>query len=309
MVAIQNWNSYMNSLNTAITFASSIMSMKLPAIVADFYPDAKDDVTPLKNFVRMFSTVLSIVPFTGPVSTAASAASSGLSFLAGQLQAPEAPNLFVSWSNIASSLAEVVQQYQGAVADSIQKTIDAQVNTTGGINEIVAGGRFLGVSQNFTQADLQDAVTSVIETFAIGLTLQAKKIFIYRDMYTNGETECQPSPVKGWVQYCVVDPGSGNTVYYYLLYIDGDGNNPWAFDEADLMVNKYGLVQSQFLELPTHCFDQNNKTQLAFPFTDGALPLSAWTPCVFNLQVCDAPSYTDGTKGIGDICKEQGLDI
>ncbi|KAF9632935.1 hypothetical protein BFW01_g3798 [Lasiodiplodia theobromae] len=308
MVAIQNWNSYMNSLNTAIIFASSILSMKLPSIVSDFYPDPDDNVTPLQNIVRMFSTVLSIVPFTGPVSTAAGAASTGLSFLAGQMHAPEPTDKFMAWSNVGNSLSEVVQLYQQAVSDSIQATIDAQLNATNGVNSVVAGGRFLGVSQNFTQADLQDQVTSVIETFAIGLTLQARKVFIYRDSYS-GDSECRTPYLGGWTEYCVIDAGGGGAVYYTLLSIDSNGNSNPELDAADIMVNKYGLVQSQFLEIPTHCFDQNNKTQLAFPFQGDALPLSAWDPCVFNLQVCDAPNHDVYDKGISDICRDQGLDI
>ncbi|EOD48349.1 hypothetical protein UCRNP2_4901 [Neofusicoccum parvum UCRNP2] len=308
MVAIQNWNNYMNSLNTAITFASSIMGLKLPSIVNDFYPKPKDDITPLKNIVRMFSTVLSVVPFTGQVATVASGASSGLSFLSTQMTPPEAPDLYMSWSNVASSLGEVVTQYQASVSDSIQRTIDAQVNTTGGINEIVAGGNFLGVTQNFTQADLQETVLSVIETFSIGLTLQAQKIFIYRDSYS-GDTECRTPYLGGWTEYCVMDAGGGGPVYYFLLKSDGDSNAEPQLDAADLMVNKYGLTQSQFMEIPTHCYDQNNKQQLAFPF-DNALPLSATTPCVFNLLVCDASDRADINKGIVDWCRnDQGLDI
>ncbi|KAH7009535.1 hypothetical protein EDB80DRAFT_868071 [Ilyonectria destructans] len=48
--SIQNWNSYMNSVNTAINFASSIMPLYLPGVVSDLY----HDITPLKDFYKMF---------------------------------------------------------------------------------------------------------------------------------------------------------------------------------------------------------------------------------------------------------------
>lgn len=302
MVAIQNWNSYMNSLNTAISFASSIVSLTLPGIVADFYPKPKDDITPLLTMAKVFTTVLGVVPFTGPVSTASSVISGSVNFLAGRLDVPERTDLFIAWSDISSSLATVVSDYQAAVSTLIKTTLDAPVNNTDtGINSILAGGAFLGASQNFTQADLQSQVTDSINLFAIGLVLQAQKVFVYR--FPKGCTDSDGSEAR-----LCVDDGAGNQAGYYLLRADGDSNAEQQIDTAKLLLNKYKLTKEQFLVGPTGCFDANGKQQLSNPFAD-ALPLDSTTQCVFNLQVCGRENNFSSNKGIVDNCRDQGLDI
>ncbi|KAE9379197.1 hypothetical protein N431DRAFT_460482 [Stipitochalara longipes BDJ] len=70
MVAIQNWNNYIKSLNSAITFASSIIDLTPPGIVGDFYPDPSDNTTPLQTTEKAFTTVLGLVSFIETFSTA-----------------------------------------------------------------------------------------------------------------------------------------------------------------------------------------------------------------------------------------------
>lgn len=81
LLAIQNWNSYMNSVNTAISFASSIISLTLPSLVSDLNVQPKDDVTPMKNLYKMFTSVLGMIPFTGAVATAAGGVTQGIDFI------------------------------------------------------------------------------------------------------------------------------------------------------------------------------------------------------------------------------------
>lgn len=88
LIAIQNWNSYMNSLNTAITFASSIISLTLPGVVSDFSIKPKDDVTPMKNLYKAMTTILGLIPFTGPVATGASALTQGVNFISQFIHPP-----------------------------------------------------------------------------------------------------------------------------------------------------------------------------------------------------------------------------
>lgn len=81
LIAIQNWNSYMNSINTAITFASSIISLTLPGIVSDLSISPPDDVTPMKNLYKAMTTIIGLIPFTGPVATGAGALTQGVNFI------------------------------------------------------------------------------------------------------------------------------------------------------------------------------------------------------------------------------------
>jgi hypothetical protein len=135
-IAIQNWNSYMNGLNSAITFASSIISLKLGEIVQDVYPDPQDNITPLKNIGGMVSSVLGIIPFTGPVATAAGAVNTGLGFVLAHATPPTPVDKFISWSNVASSMGDVVRDFQRTVSDSVDAILDAEIdNPTNGISK------------------------------------------------------------------------------------------------------------------------------------------------------------------------------
>lgn len=304
MVAIQNWNSYMNSINTAINFASSIAALSLPAIVQDFYPKPEDNITPLKNIAKIFTSVLSIVPFTGAVATVAGDVGKTITFLTGELKVPTEPDRFLAWSDLSNSLGAVVTDYQAAVSNSLKATLDAKVNETNGINSILSGGAFLGISQNFTQADLQLNIIDSINVHAISLVLQAQKIFIYR--FPNGCTNEDDDPYK----LCVAgSDAEGGDSGYTMLKSDSDANAVPQIDFTKLLLEKYGMTKEQFLVGPAACFDANGKKQLADPFND-ILPIDKTTQCLFNLQVCgqgDA-GWKDNT-GIVDNCRIQGLDI
>ena len=140
----------MNSLDTAITFASSIASLTLPSIVTDFFPQTKDNVTPLKNIAKIFTTILGVVPFVGPISTAANAVNGGTNFVLSKVNPPAQTDLFLKWSDISASLATVVQSYQTAVSTYVKATLDAQIGATGAIDSVIYGGHFLGIAQNFS---------------------------------------------------------------------------------------------------------------------------------------------------------------
>lgn len=45
MLSVQNWTTYMNTLYNAVSFAANIISLTPLGMVADIYPDPKDDVT------------------------------------------------------------------------------------------------------------------------------------------------------------------------------------------------------------------------------------------------------------------------
>lgn len=295
----------MNSMNTAIGFASSILSLKLPEIVQDVYPNPKDNITPLKTMASIFGSVLSVVPFTGAVSTVSTTIQSGLRFVNGRLKPPAATDRFLAWSDVASSMADVVKDYQAVVSNAMTAIINAEVDdANNGINGIISGGGFLGVSQNFTQTDLQSAVIDSITMNALGLALQAQKMFVTR--FFNSKT-CNDDNEN---TLCVKNDGSDTSTQWSLLRRSGDANAGSQIDTAKTLMGKYGMTKLEFLKGPTDCFDNNSKKQLTNPF-DGGLPLDAKAACVFNLLVCDIDT-SKGTdnEGIVDFCqKNQGLDI
>ncbi|KAF6809207.1 hypothetical protein CSOJ01_07085 [Colletotrichum sojae] len=309
LVAIQNWNSYMNSVNTAITFASSILSLVLPEVVTDLYPDPKDDVTPLKDAIRMFTSVLGVVPLTGTVAKAGSALSGGLNYINGNLQPPDATDKFLAWSSLSSTMSTVVRDFQNAVADSIKTTIDAPVNQIqGGIGNALLKGQFLGTHQNITQQDIQDQVIDSFRIRAAALALQAQKVFIARGR--GGDNVCSRDP--GAAGICITGDDGVDTSYN-LLKLDSKGNAEPQVDIANTLTSKYGLTKENIITDVTKCFDDNGKVQLADGF-DKSLPLDSKTPCLFILNVCDTVRDSAGIttpKGDGfkEICATYGIEL
>ncbi|KXH53498.1 hypothetical protein CSAL01_05364 [Colletotrichum salicis] len=278
-----NWNSYMNSLNTAITFASSIMSLTLKGIVQDFYSNPKDDITDLKTMTRVFAGILSIIPFMGPINTVAGAIGSTSSF-----------------SNVATSLGKAVQNWQSAVSSSFQTTIDAQVNVTGGTFQIIRDGKFLGPSGNITQGDMQKEMTRSLELYTIGLALQAQKVFVLRSQpftttYTEGtEAElCSQDPDGRWRQSILIQRS------YHKNAIGRK-------DLMNLLTGKYQLKKETVTKEVAECVDAAGGNQLTYPFGD-ILPVDSTTKCIFNLQVCTTPP--GAREGIITTCEGLGLNV
>ncbi|KAF6793802.1 hypothetical protein CSOJ01_13801 [Colletotrichum sojae] len=306
LVAMQNWNSYMNSINTAITFASSIISLILPEIVTDFYPKPADNVTPMKDAIRMFNTVLGAVPLTGALGTASSAITGGLSFLSGQMKVPTGKDQFLAWTQISSTMATVVQEYQAAVAASVQETLDANLaQAVGGMYVTLLDGQFLGVHRNVTQQDIQDSVIDTFKIRAAALALQAQKMFIYR---VSGMPWCSGDSAAF---RCAQDGDKWGS--YSLLQLDGNGNGVIQNDVVDLLVNKYGLKQEDVLIVPTACYDKNGKKQLVDGFGD-SLPLDPKAECLFMVPTCDATISSSGiaypeADGYEDRCGQQGISL
>ncbi|KAF9874538.1 hypothetical protein CkaCkLH20_08101 [Colletotrichum karsti] len=295
MVAIQNWNSYMNALNEAVDFASGIISNTLPGMVTDFIPDPVDNVTPLIQIGRMFTTVLGAIPLTGPLDTAKSAVTGGLGFLLTQIKPPAPTDKFLTWSNTATSLAAVVKEYQAAIATSMQTVLDAPVmDKTSGIGGILSGGQFLGVHQNVTQGDLQKGVTDTMTRFGLGLALQASRYYVMRFI---GAQPC----IESDAAKCVADDKGTNTAYVLQRYGTWGAQD----DTAKKLADKYGLKKEDFLDSVLKCFDDNGKKLYADPFKD-AIPLDPATTCVFNIGVCEIdPVKVAGKRDYDEECNAQ----
>ncbi|RMZ71185.1 hypothetical protein GMOD_00005704 [Pyrenophora seminiperda CCB06] len=270
-IAIQNWNNYMNSLNTAITFATSIIGLKLGEIVADVYPDPKDDVTSMVSLGRLFSATLGSVPFTGGLATGVNAGINGFGYVLTRVQPPAPTDKFVAWSKVSSSVGDIAQQYQAVVSRVVTQTLDSPVDDPNvGIMGIIKGGPFLGTSRNFTQEDLSKQVIDTITLNSIGLALQAQKIFIVR-FKLRPPVECKE---RDEANVC-------NGDINYTLTKNDDGRATSMIDIAKVLLTKYGFTKDSLLVAPTVCFDKNAK--LINPMLDNQ-PVNPKTPCLFNLE-------------------------
>jgi hypothetical protein len=145
-------------------------------------------------------------------------------------------------------------------------------------------------------------VLSSITMNALGLALQAQKIFVFRNTVA---LECGNADLSDTV--CDPNPDGTFTVRI-LTRADGDAN---ALDQtalSDTLQAKYGMTKEQIIRGPTECFDKNALKQLTNPFDQGGLPVDAKAPCVFNLLVCSVDSGSLD-KGIVERCRDIGLDV
>jgi hypothetical protein len=295
----------MNSINTALNFASTMAALSLPGIASDFYSKPEDNVTPLKEIGKIFTTVLSLVPFTGPLKITSSAITGGLNFVLGVVKPPDMPDAFLEWTNIAQSLAKVLEDFSGRIASAVTTTLNAPVNSSTGIDSLLIGGSFLGVPENFTESEMQSALIRSINVKAISLAFQAQKIFVYV-FYSSVDCGDGTSSGLGYSYLCVSD-GKGLSTEYSLNKDNGHDNGANLNDFTDLLVNKYQIPQEQFLIGPVDCWSANGDQQLADPF-DGAIPVDPSTQCLFNVIVCH------GTSNVWDVgiiqdCRDQGLPV
>ncbi|KAI6521292.1 hypothetical protein MCOR10_006021 [Pyricularia oryzae] len=270
LVAMQNWNSYMNSLNTAITFASSILSLTLPGISTDFIPTVVDNITPFKMIVSMIGSP------------------------------PIPADKFLTWSNIAGSLGEAVKAYQSSLTGAFRTVINAPFEAPNGMGPLLLGGQFLGVSQNITQDDVQAPVIEALTRFAVSLALQSQKVFVMR---MTGLAQCPPN-FDTPDRLCQQDGDTFTT--FSLSTANGETTKP-ATDFAQKMNDKYGIAKDVYLLGVAKCFDDNGQKQLAIPFDDGnPMPLDKNTPCLFNLLMCPMTvADTFGSDGIANTCRNK----
>lgn len=270
--------------------------------MADVYPDPKDDVTVLKLFTRVFGSTLGTIPFTGALGSAATVVSETAMLVSGSLIPPEPEDRFLAWTNVASSMGILVQSWQSSISSSFQDTIEAQASATNGIVPLVSDGKFLGTSQNVTQAEMQEQVVKSLELYAMGLALQAQRAFVFRSQLwredigcreAGRETACVQEEDGQWRSYSLVRPKNGDEVTTME-------------DVAATMQDKYGMTKQQMFKDVSDCFDDAGGVQLVYPFGD-FLPLDSSQKCIFHLQVCTNMLVDD--QSIMEQCKGQGLSL
>lgn len=294
----------MNNLNTAVSFASSIISLKLGEIVADLMPKPVDDATPQRTIFQVMTAIIGVVPFAGPLGTVQGTLTNGLGFLIGRSIPPVADDKFLAWSNAASSMGDIARAFQSAINTATEKIINAPVDDpTDGILGVIKDGAFIGVAQNFTQAQMQDIVIESFTQSAIGKALQAQKYFILRTTNID-DGKCNTNDRKD--QMCTQNADDKKWVSRSLLRIQGD-RTTGGEEVATVLMDKYKMSQEYFLKGPTDCFDGNGQKQLQDPIElVGALPTDPTAPCVFNLIVCTIDAWADpfGQTSIAEACKD-----
>lgn len=201
---------------------------------------------------------------------------------------------------------EVVRDYQAALSSTIRATLDAEIdNPEMGISAMIKGGSFLGVTQNFTQTELQDKMIEAVSMNAIGLALQAQKIFVARFL---NRTECSKEFAAN--ELCKKNEGSETFTLWALLRRGSKSKVVPQVDVAKALLEKHGMTPEVLLKGPAECYDANEKRQLTNVFEQVEWPGDAKAPCVYNVLVCDVTAGATKDKDVIDYCaKTQGLDV
>ncbi|KAK2001135.1 hypothetical protein LX36DRAFT_653634 [Colletotrichum falcatum] len=288
LMGIQQWNTYVNNLNLALTYTVAILGMKLPKLVNELWPKPKDNVTPVKMAFAWFNGLTNAFPITatfGAVAGSAAAAVQGNNIIfGGMMQTPQSDYSYVKWSTIADQLGTTLDKYKGAVSAYAQNVINAPINDTKyGINSVVHGGKYLLRNKNFTQDDIENWMYRTVSINAMGMILQAQNIYILR---TYNLSDCDPGKYYESAFYCQQQPNNLWTRYRLTKMGSLDAVPEWRV--ASTLMNTYNLTKEDIYLGPTSCFDTHNHENLYNPWetaSDGYL-LDPLAPCNFNLNVC-----------------------
>ncbi|KAK1955774.1 hypothetical protein LY78DRAFT_593397 [Colletotrichum sublineola] len=292
LMAVQQWNTYVNNLNLAVTYTVSILSMKLPHLIDNLWPKVKDDVTTVKKVLAWINGIINAFPISaalGPLAGNLGAVIQGNNIIqSSMMQPPPADQQYVKWSNMADQLATVLDGYKGAIGQYAQNIINAPINDTKwGVNSVLHGGKYLMRTKNFTQDDVENWMYRTVSINAMGLILQAQNIYIIRTYnlsscnlgkYFQSAFYCQQQPNSLWTRYRLTKMGSLDTVPEHSI--------------STTLQDTYNLTKEDIFLGPTKCFDSHNYEQLYDPWeTEGGVSPSGGlfdplTPCNFNVNVC-----------------------
>ncbi|CAG8976983.1 hypothetical protein HYALB_00009777 [Hymenoscyphus albidus] len=279
LAAIQTWNNYMNSINTAV----------LPRVVQDLYNDPRDGVTRIQELAILLNMIAAIIPATGHWGDINDYSNSGLGvFVRRIIQTPAPADEFVTWSDLSITIATMAQDYDRFILQTFQDVINTPIGAPGGINSILSGGGFLGLSSRITEADfeyhtkLQDNIFEAVTLYSITLALRAQQIFLQVTYSEKSKAKnCHDLNKIGAAGMCVQRNG-GWTGYVILQSEDGKLTRPKKI--AEKLISAYGLTKERIFLDTVKCFVDNGGKQVPDPFVRTAV-VNATTPCIFYMEV------------------------
>ncbi|KAI3534349.1 hypothetical protein CSPX01_12118 [Colletotrichum filicis] len=316
LMGIQGWNNYVNNLNLAVTYAATILSLKLAKVVDDLWPAKKDNVTPMKQFLAWVNGILNAFPTTAALgATAGSIASTvqgGNIIAGGMMLAPSAGGQFLRWSDLSSQMGGKVDEYKQAIGTYAKKVIDAPIDDpTWGINKVLSDGGFLSRQTNITQDDFDTWMYKTVSVNAMALLMQAQNVYIIR---TFNKTACDASSAA---ILCRQEANSKWTEWRFQRR-DSDDDVP-EHRLAEKLIQTYGLTKEEILKGPADCFDKHDYEQLTNPWetvSEKGVGLEPVQLCNFNVNVCNMDAAEGGEYGPTDVyepghsdwmCELQGI--
>ncbi|KAK2002956.1 hypothetical protein LX36DRAFT_598399 [Colletotrichum falcatum] len=317
LMGMQGWNNYVNNLDSAVLYTTSILGLKFPKIVDDLWPKKKDNVTPLKMGMAWINGILNGFPTTALIGKGAGMVGSNIQafniIAGGMMFPPSAGDQYLHWSEIASQMGSLVDEYKQAIAAYAKNVIDAPIaDPQWGINKALRGGAFLSRNTNLTQDDVDNWMYQSVSINAIGLILQAQNIYIIRTfnrtdcVENNNGYLCEQQPNGVWTEWRLHKKDSDDWVTEYKT--------------ADKLLQSYNFTKQTLFKGPSECFDSNDYQQLTNPWetvSDKGVNMDPWLLCNFNVNVCNF-DITEDNKDRGEVlryipwhtdrmCERQGI--
>ncbi|CAG8952499.1 hypothetical protein HYFRA_00001246 [Hymenoscyphus fraxineus] len=289
LAAIQTWNNYMNSIYTAISYSSTIIMKVLPRVVQDLYNDPRDGVTRIQELAILLNMIVAIIPVTGRRGAINDFSNSGLGgFVRRIISTPAPADEFVTWSDLSIIIATMAQDYERFILQTFQDVINTPIGAPGGVNSILSGGGFLGLSPRITADDfeydtkLQRNIFEAVTLYSITLALRAQHIFLQVTYSEKSKAKnCHDLNKIGAAGMCVEREG-GWTGYVLLQSEDGELTPPKKV--AEKLIGDYGLTKERIFLDTVKCYVDNGRKQVPDPFVHTVV-VNATTPCIFYMEV------------------------
>jgi hypothetical protein len=141
---------------------------------------------------------------------------------------------------------------------------------------------------------------------AIGLALQAQKVFVQFTNFSSANSDVTSCPEQLPDRLCVQE-SDGTFKVWQMMRADGNKAESTT-DLVNTLTSKYGMTQQQIMQGPVDCFNANNQQQLTNPFDKGTLPPDPKAPCVFNVLVC-LPIKRNFRNGIIQDCRDNSVPL
>ncbi|KAA1086820.1 hypothetical protein PGT21_012755 [Puccinia graminis f. sp. tritici] len=311
LVAVQNWNSFVNSLYDAAGYAFGVMSGIIPEMLIDFEKDPTRVYQTAAAYVGLVTTWVSSFPgcmFStwAPIASAMFTSvgeiawisfvgvmyvSTSFAYINSVIFVGTGEDRFTRGGNIATMMAQAQRAVQSTISNITQNVVNSPVNHLQGLAGINRDGSFLNEIPSDFQNKLQKELELSLKLKSLAKFWRLQNAFVVR-----GSDPCIYSGINGAfddpdkISYCGEDDVMMNIG---RAERNGTGYDPTIY-HASLVESKYNY-SAQFLtssawqcQLKYGVFEYDSCSLHNSTITQERLKDFAHAgECYFNIPVCD----------------------
>lgn len=336
LVAVQNWNAFVNTLYDSAGYAFGIMSGVIPEMLIDFEKDPSRAYKVGASYIGLVTTWITCFPgciFStwGPINggmfdsigeiiwnslVGVGYVSTSLAFINSVIIVGGGEDRFTRSANVVTMLAESQRAIQLTISNITQSVISSPINQLNGLAGLNRNGIFLNELPTNFQNKLQRELELALKLKSLAKFWRVQNAFVVR-----GSDPCTYSGVNGAfadndrISYCGEDNIMMNIV---RAEKDGIGFDPTMY-HASLVESKYNYTpqflttsawecQSKYGVFEYDPFSVKNSTFNGERLKD----MARIGDCYFNIPVCDLTRpdlhalQKKRRKTLTQICRENG---